>query len=231
MRLNKYLAAAGVASRRKCDELIASGKVRINGETGVLGSDVSEDDVVFCEGKRVQITHKKYFLLNKPSGYICSCNDEKNRRSVLELLPNDVRLFPVGRLDYNTEGLLILTNDGDTANKLMHPRHKVLKEYYAEVEGKVLPSDIQLLREGVRLDDGFTTSKAKVELKSSGKISRLYITIGEGKNRQVRRMLEALGFQVLYLCRTKIGEIVLQDLALGSYRELTLDEISYINQL
>ena len=150
----------------------------------------------------------------------------------MTLVKSNMRLFHVGRLDCETEGLLILTNDGDLANKLMHPKHRVLKEYYAEVEGRLTSEHLAALRNGVTLDDGFVTSKAKVRLIASGKISRVYLTIGEGKNRQVRRMFEALGFPVLYLSRTQIGSIKLErDFLPGSYRNLTQEEITYLNEL
>lgn len=230
VRLNKYLSSAGVASRRKCDELIKNGEVYVNGKnTELIGMDITPNDVVTLHGKRVNICEdKKYYLLNKPQGYICSSNDEKNRRSVLELVPNDTRLFTVGRLDYNTEGLIIITNDGELTNKLTHPKHGVFKEYYVEVEGKIDQKHIETLKNGVELDDGTLTGRAKVKLVKSGAVSRIYVTIGEGKNRQIRRMFESLGYRVLYLCRTKIGEIKLENIELGQYRELTEEELDQI---
>lgn len=233
MRVNKFLASCGVASRRKCDEMIEAGRVSVNGETiGIMGRDVGPADVVMLDGVEVHPTaEKEYYLLNKPAGYVCSCSDERGRATVLSLIKSDARLFPVGRLDYDTEGLLIITNDGDLSNKVAHPSNHVKKEYYAEVEGIVQPEHIKLLRSGVSLDDGRAAAKAEVRLVASGKISRLYITIGEGRNRQVRRMFEAMGLTVLYLSRTKLGEIVLDgSLKPGEYRPLTDEELNYLRQ-
>ena len=231
MRLNKFLAEAGVASRRKCDILIDEGKVTVNGAVAEKGLQVDiEKDVVVCNKEQVTISEEKiYIMLNKPLGYVSTCSDDKGRNTVLDLINIDgIRLFPVGRLDYDTEGMLIITNDGDFSFKLIHPKYEVKKIYYATVSGVFTKEAKDKLEKGIRLD-GVLTSKCSVEIiKSTPKSSVILVTISEGKNRQVRRMLEFLGFQVLYLKRESIGGLSLGNLAVGEWRYLTKKEINIL---
>lgn len=228
MRINKYIAQAGVASRRKADDLIACGNVRVNG--AVLrepGYDVAEGDVVEVNGRRIQAEEKKvYLLLNKPVGYVTTVSDEKNRDTVMDLVQDvDARIFPVGRLDYNTSGMLIMTNDGDFAYRLTHPRHEMTKTYRARVSGVLSKEKCARLENGVDIG-GFVTSKAKVSvIKGLPRSTIVDITIHEGKNRQVRKMFKAIGNPVQTLTRTAIGNVHLGRLAEGHYRKLTREEI------
>ena len=231
MRLNKYIAAAGLASRRKADELIACGNVKINGLTiKELGTDVKEGDIVEVNGRVIQPETKHvYIMLNKPIGYITSLEDEKDRPTVVELLTDvNERVFPIGRLDYNTSGLLLLTNDGDLAYKLTHPKHHIYKTYRARVQGVLSKERIAKLSKGVDIG-GFVTSKANVKLIKQGERSAIVeIQIYEGKNRQVRKMFAAVGNRVQELERVAVGELYLGHLKEGHYRKLTPKEIEYL---
>ena len=230
MRINKYIAQAGVASRRKADELIANGNVKVNGL--ILkepGYDVVTGDVVEVNGRRIEAEEKKvYILLNKPVGYITSVSDDRDRLTVMDLVQDvDARIFPVGRLDYNTSGMLIMTNDGDFAYTLSHPKHEMTKTYRAVVAGVLSNEKCAKLREGVDIG-GFVTSKAKVEIfKGHPRNTVVDITIHEGKNRQVRKMFKAVGNNVQSLERIAIGDVRLGRLAEGHYRKLTREEIEY----
>jgi 23S rRNA pseudouridine2605 synthase len=231
MRLNKYIAQAGIASRRKADELTINGQIKINGKTmREPGYDVMPDDVVSVAGK--VITNREalvYYALNKPPGYITTTADEQDRPTVLSLL-RDVseRIFPVGRLDAATTGLLILTNDGELAQHLAHPSQHVYKTYVAEVEGIVSPEKLRLLREGI-LVDGRKTAPALVQIaREMEHQTTLEIRIYEGRNRQVRKMCAAAGHPVRKLERTAIGDIRLGRLKQGHYRKLTRQEIDYL---
>lgn len=234
MRLNKYIAQAGIASRRGADLLISNGNVKINGVTvRELGTDVKEGDRVEVNGRSLENSEKKvYIVLNKPLGYVTTTSDDKNRATVLELTADvPERIFPVGRLDYNTTGLLILTNDGELAYRITHPKHHVYKTYRAEVQGVLSNERIAKLRKGVDIG-GFVTSPAKVEVIRQGERSALVeIQIYEGKNRQVRKMFAAVGNKVTALERTAIGEIKLGRLMTGHYRKLTNAEIEYLKKL
>lgn len=235
MRLNKFLAAAGVASRRKCDNLIKNGEIRMNGKTGdFTGAQVDpEKDVIEYRGRRIQLPdHKIYLVLNKPSGYISTCADDKGRETVLNIIKDNTnRLFPVGRLDFETEGLLILTNDGELAYRLTHPRHEIEKKYYGIIKGNMTAEKKEHLENGILLE-GRLTSRSKITvLNANEKKSEITITIHEGRNRQVRRMMEAVGLQVEYLCRVSMGNISLKGLKPGEYRRLTENEINYIKSL
>ncbi len=231
MRINKYIAQAGVASRRKADELIACGNVRVNG--AVLkepGYDVDEGDVVEVNGHRIQAETKKvYILLNKPEGYVTTVSDDRDRDTVMDLVEDvDARIFPVGRLDYNTSGLLILTNDGDFAYRLTHPKHEMPKTYRARVSGVLSKEKCARLENGVDIG-GYVTSKAKVSvIRGLPKSTIVDITIHEGKNRQVRKMFKAVGNPVQELTRIAIGNVRLGRLAEGHYRKLTHEEIEYL---
>jgi len=228
MRLNKYIAAAGVASRRKADELTKNGNVKINGQTVTApGTDVQEGDRVEVNGLAVRPeTRFLYLLLNKPKGYITTASDEKGRPTVLELITDiEQRLFPVGRLDANTTGMLLLTNDGDFAQRISHPSNEASKTYRARVTGVLSKEKLAQLRRGVDIG-GFTTSPAEITLlKQTGSSAVVDITIHEGKNHQVRRMFAAVGSKVLELERTAIGTVRLGNLKSGHYRKLKKPEI------
>jgi 23S rRNA pseudouridine2605 synthase len=222
-RLQKVLARIGWGSRRVCEDLISAGRVTVNGEVAVLGRRVNPDtDLVEVDGAPVGVRPGLvHYLVNKPLGVVTTAKDPQGRPTVLDLVPPEPRVFPVGRLDRDTGGLLILTNDGELANRLMHPRHGVEKEYLVEVDGGALsPGALRQLREGVMLSDG-VTAPAKASQPEPGV---LRITIHEGRNRQVRRMCEAVGHPVLRLIRTRIGPLSDRNLAPGVWRELTREE-------
>jgi 23S rRNA pseudouridine2605 synthase len=225
-RLQKVLARAGFGSRRACEELIDSGRVTVNGETATLGRRVDMDfDQVEVDGARIGgLPQYVHYLLNKPTGVVTSASDPHGRRTVTELLPRKPRAFPVGRLDADTEGLLIVTNDGDLAQRLSHPSFGVEKEYLAKVEGVPKRSEIKRLRDGVELEDGRTTP-AKVSVVGDPVDGVLRISIHEGRNRQVRRMCEAVGHPVSRLVRVRIGPIRLRDLQPGEWRKLSAREV------
>lgn len=231
IRLQKYLARCGIASRRHAEELIRQGRVKVNGVTVTeMGVTVSPGDLVEFDGKPVVPEEKPvYILLNKPAGYVTTVSDPQGRKTVMDLLKGvKERVYPVGRLDYGTEGLLILTNDGDFAYKSTHPRHQVNKTYIAEVEGIPSNEALRKLRDGVMLD-GRLTSPADVKiLKQKKRSAVLKITIHEGRNRQVRRMCEAVGHPVLFLKRISIGGLRLGNLKPGEWRYLTASELKKI---
>ncbi|HEX4868319.1 MAG TPA: pseudouridine synthase [Acidimicrobiales bacterium] len=223
VRLQKVLAQAGLGSRRVCEDLIDRRRVKVNGEVAVLGRRVDpEVDVIEVDGAQIGVRPGLvHYLLNKPAGTITTASDTHGRPTVLGLVPAAPRVFPVGRLDADTEGLLLITNDGDLAHRLTHPSYGVDKEYLVEVEGEPHRGAIRRLREGVELDDGIT-APAKVALLGD---HLLRITIHEGRNRQVRRMCEAVGTPVVRLVRTRIGPLVDRSLAPGAWRPLTQDEV------
>lgn len=231
MRINKYIASCGEASRRAADELIQQGRVSVNGK--ILkepGYDVKEGDEVRLFGRVITPETKKvYYLLNKPTGYVTTTMDKEGRPTVMDLVSGEgIRLFPVGRLDYNTSGLLILTNDGELSNKLMHPSKEFPKTYRVRAAGTVTLSDIRKLENGVDIG-GFVTSKAEAKLIRHDKNSTIVdITIHEGKNRQVRRMFKAIGCPVQELTRIGLGTLVIGRLAVGSYRKLSREEVEYL---
>lgn len=229
-RLQKYLANSGVASRRKCEELILQGKVEVNGKVVTeLGTKINpEKDIVKFDGKEVkQVKKMVYILLNKPIGYVTTADDQFDRDTVLDLVKVKERIVPVGRLDMYTSGALILTNDGDFVYKVTHPKHEIEKTYTVTVKGIVQNSEVEQLRKGVKIDD-YTTKPAKVKILKTDtekNFSRLEITIHEGKNRQVRKMCEAVNRKVLALHRSKIGGIGVKDIELGKWRYLRENEI------
>lgn len=234
MRLNKYIASAGVCSRRKADELIANGNVKVNGASvREHGVQVEPGDVVAVNGKVIEEPADKiYVAVNKPLGYITSMDDDKGRATVAELV-DDIpeRLFPVGRLDYNTTGLLIMTNDGQLTYTLTHPKHEVWKTYVAVVAGVLSDTRIAKLRKGEDIG-GFVTSPAKVKvIKQMPRHAVVEIKIREGKNRQVRKMFAAVGNKVQSLERTAIGDMRLGRLMSGHYRKLTRQEVEYLKSL
>ena len=223
-RLQKVLAIRGWGSRRVCEDLISEGRVTVNGEVAVLGRRVdTEHDHVEVDGVPIGVKPGLvYYLLNKPSGVVTTSHDTHERPTVVELVPEEPRVYPVGRLDIDTEGLLLLTNDGDLAQRLTHPSHGVEKEYLVEVaEGPVAQGKLRQLRDGVELDDGIT-APAKVSQPTPGV---LRLTIHEGRNRQVRRMCEAIGHPVLRLVRVRIGTLRDATLGPGEWRALTAGEI------
>ena len=227
-RLQKVLAAAGYGSRRVCEELIAEGRVTVDGEVAVLGRRVAVDTArVEVDGVPVGVRPGLvYYLLNKPRGVVTTASDPQGRPTVLDLVPPEPRVFPVGRLDVDTEGLLLLTNDGDLAHRLTHPSFGIEKEYLAEVEGRPSPGALRRLRTGVDLEDGRTApAKASVV---DGRALRL--TIHEGKNRQVRRMCAAVGHPVVRLVRVRIGPLADRDLPPGRYRPLNRDEVRSLQE-
>lgn len=230
-RLQKYLAEAGIASRRKCEEYIVQGKVKVNGKlVTTLGTKVNpETDKVEYNGRILEnkIEEHTYILLNKPIDYVTTAKDQFNRKTVLGLVKTNKRLVPVGRLDMYTSGALILTDDGDFVYKVTHPKHEISKTYTVTLIGEVTKEDIEKLTEGVDIGD-FVTNKARVKILKIDKEqnrSRIEITIHEGKNRQIRRMCESIGKKVLALHRSKIGNIGVKDLKIGTWRYLSQKEV------
>ena len=234
MRINKFLADKGIASRRHADEIIAAGRVTINGVIATLGANVEDEDEVALDGVILETTEKKmeYYLMNKPKGVVCTVSDDRGRKTVIDLLPEGVgRVFPVGRLDYETEGLLILTNDGDLAYRLTHPMTEIPKTYMAKIEGTLTEKDLNPIRSGIELD-GVMTKKCKAHIVETNKAyTKVHITITEGKNRQVRRMFEAIGRNVELLRRVSIGQLKLTGLDRGKTRPLTEQEVFYLQTL
>jgi 23S rRNA pseudouridine2605 synthase len=222
MRLNAYLARAGVTSRRKADDLIKAGRVTVNGEPAQLNTFVAAKDRVEVDGKPVAKQPVAYVLLHKPAGVVTTARDPQGRPTVVDLVAHESRIVPVGRLDVDTTGALLLTNDGELAHRLAHPRYGVEKVYEAEVEGEPDDNDLRRLREGVELDDG-VTAPALARLVAP---SRVELILHEGRNRQVKRMLEAIGHPVRRLHRSRYAQLTLDGLAPGESRELTRDEVA-----
>ena len=234
MRINKFLADMGVASRRHADEMIENCRITVNGQIATLGMNVEEKDVVCLDGVQIERKEQKleYYIMNKPKGYVCTAKDDRGRKTVMQLLPEGVgRVFPVGRLDYATEGLLLFTNDGDLAYRLTHPTNEVPKTYMAKIEGTMTEKDLNPIRSGVELD-GVLTKKCKAHIVETHKeYTKVHITITEGKNRQVRRMFEAIGKNVAFLKRVSIGKLKLSGLDRGEVRELTMEEVAYLQNM
>lgn len=233
-RLQKYMARCGIASRRKCEELILGGNVKVNGNIiKELGTKVVEGrDSVEYNNKEIKPEENKvYFALNKPEGYISSVKDEKNRQTVIDLINVNERIYPIGRLDYDSSGLLILTNDGEIYNKIIHPRVELTKKYIAIVEGIFTEQELEKFKSGIDIG-GYITAPALIKIINiNGGQSTVEIGIHEGKNRQIRRMCSALNHNVIALKRISIGEIKLGDLKKGEYRGLTNSELAYIKSL
>lgn len=233
-RLQKYIANCGVTSRRKAEELILDGKVSVNEQTITeLGYKIdTEKDLVKANGKLIKPVDKMiYIKLNKPTGYVTTVKDQFDRKCVIDLINIPDRVYPIGRLDYDTSGLLLLTNDGDLSNKLMHPRNKVYKTYVAKINGRLNSSDVGWLRHGIKIED-YTTAPAIVDvIETDGVKTTVQISIYEGKNRQVRKMLAAVGKTVLTLKRIQFGNIKLEGLPIGSWKYLSDEEIKYLKSL
>lgn len=231
-RLNKYLADCGVGSRRECDKLIADGCVKINGKIASLGANVEENDSVSVNGRRVTPKTKNYYImLHKPKGCVTTVKDDLGRKTVMDFVDIKARLFPVGRLDYDTEGLLILTNDGDVANRLTHPKNNVEKVYVARLSGSLTEAERQTLERGVEID-GRKTMPAKVKILAKDEHhTRVEVAITEGRNRQVKKMFESVGKEVEFLKRVAEGELRLGGLQRGKYRFLNDREIEYLKGL
>lgn len=234
MRINKFLAEQGIASRRGADEIVESGRVSINGKTAKMGDDVTPSDTVELDGKI--LSHKvkyEYYLLNKPKGCVCTVSDDKGRKTVMDLLPAGAgRVFPVGRLDYDTEGLLILTNDGALAHRLTDPKNEIPKTYLVRVEGSMTSVQLNRLRAGVEIEKGVVTKKCKVNVvETDKKYTKLHVTLTEGKNREIRRMFEVVGKPVAFLKRIKIGDLTLTGMDRGAVRRLTPEEVFYLENV
>lgn len=234
MRINKFLAEKGLASRRAADEMIKSGRVCINGVVATLGCNVEETDEVTLDGNVVENKEVQplYYVMNKPKGVVCTMSDDRGRKTVADLLPENVgRVFPVGRLDYDTEGLLILTNDGELSHHLTHPSSEVQKTYLAKIEGTLTEKDLNPIRSGIELD-GVMTHKCKAHIVETNKAyTKVHITITEGKNREIRRMFESIGKNVSFLKRVKLGTLTISGLDRGAIRPLTEREIAALKKL
>lgn len=230
-RLQKVIAESGLTSRRKAEELIVAGKVKVNGQTITkLGTKVSPSDEIEVNNKIIEKEAKEYYLLNKPRGVITSTSDDKSRKTVTELINTTARIYPVGRLDYDTTGALLLTNDGEFANIIMHPASEIDKVYLAKLEGIIKGEEINKLKDGVMLDDTLVKA-SRVKLKKvnqEANTSMVEITIHEGKNHQVKRMFEIVGFHVEKLTRKRIGIFDLTNLKSGQFRKLTPKEIQIV---
>ncbi len=233
-RLQKVIAESGYTSRRKAEELIVKGKVKVNGKVVTeLGTKVSDKDEIEIDNKILVKETKEYYVINKPRGVITSTDDDKNRKVVTELIPTDARIYPVGRLDYDTTGVLLLTNDGEFANIMMHPKSKIDKVYLAKLEGIIKGEQIKKLKDGIELDH-VKVVPSRVKLKKVNEETNtciVEITIHEGKNHQVKRMFEAVGFHVEKLKRTRMGIFTVEDLKSGEYRKITPKEVSIVYSL
>lgn len=231
-RLQKVMAAAGVNSRRKCEELILEGEVRVNRKVvDKLPAFVDpQKDIITVNGKRIHIVEKVYYLLNKPKGIICTNSDPYGRKKAIDLIDCSERIFCVGRLDADTMGAIILTNDSELSNRLTHPRYDLPKSYEVKIKGRIDGEAIEKLKKGVWLAEGKTSKSSIKIIKRSNQETLLEITIRQGLNRQIRRMLAKVGFKVKTLKRTKIGNIELKGLKIGSYKKLTKSQISYLKK-
>ena len=234
-RLSKIIAKSGYASRRKVDELIRDGKVYVNGKIAELGCKVNKNDIITIDGQIINQNKNDYvyYLLNKPRSIITSNHDEKGRKTVIDLIDTDKRIYPVGRLDYDTTGVLLLTNDGKLTNMLLHPRNNIEKIYLAKISGIITGTDINKLKHGVIIDN-FKTSEARVKLKSFNKktnTSMVLITIHEGHNHEVKKMFETIGYKVLKLTRLSFAGLKVNNLKSGEYRLLSIKEIQKLYSL
>lgn len=235
-RLQKVLAQANVASRRKSEEYIAKGRVKVNGQViKELGFKVNKTDLIEVDGKPIKLAEHLYFLLNKPTGFLSTASDDKGRRTVIDLLEEehkDIRLYPVGRLDYDTAGLLLITNDGEFTNHLTHPSFHIEKEYLVRVTGIIIRKKIIELRNGVIIDGDYFAKPKEVrlvELNKEHQSTLISITLIEGKNKQVRKMIEAIGFKVKNLTRIRYDFLTLDGVERGKYRPLKIHEVKQLH--
>jgi pseudouridine synthase len=233
-RLQKYMATCGVASRRKCEEIIEQGRVKVNGlVVSELGYKVDTDnDEVWVDNNKIKKEERKvYIALNKPEGYVCTVKDEKGRQTILDLVKVEERIYPIGRLDYDTSGLILMTNDGDVYNKIIHPREEKNKVYIALIKGIPSRESVEQFEKGIDIG-GYITAPASIKvIKTFTDASKVEITIHEGKNRQIRRMCDALNHPVLSLKRIQVGNIKLNDLPKGKWRFLDEKEINHIKSI
>lgn len=235
MRINKYLASAGLGSRRKCEEFVLQKRVKVNGKViDNLAFDIAENDKVMIDDKLVSVPRSfTYLMMHKPKGYLTTVSDDRERKTVMELLPEEFKhLMPVGRLDYNSEGLLLFTNDGEMAQKLMRPKNEIVKTYLVKVEGEISSFDVSEIEKGVTLIDGTKFKECKVNIKEiKERKTKLEIQITEGKNREIRKIFDKFGYNVIFLKRISIGEIKLGGLTRGTCRLLRPAEIRYLKSL
>ena len=233
IRINKFLAELGIGSRRAIDKMIEEKRIKVNGILAESGIKVDKSDKISVNGKLLEFEKKKkvYFMLNKPKRVLSTAKDERGRKTVVDLIDTKERIFPIGRLDYDTEGLLLLTNDGEIFNKVIHPRTEVYKTYLVEARGNINMTTLNKLKRGIMLDDKMTLpAKAKILLVDE-RHTVLHFAIKEGRNRQVRRMFEIVGHPVINLKRIMLGELNLEGLEVGEYRPLTKKEINYLYSL
>ena len=228
MRLNKFIADAGICSRRKADEMIKEGRVTVNKKEAIIGMEITSNDIVRVDGEKIKVnTNYEYYMLNKPKRVICSNDDKFGRKLAIDFIKSKKRLYTYGRLDYMTEGLIIISNDGEVYNHVMHPRKKLYKSYIAKLDREIEEKDMEALKYGVVID-GKRTAPAKVKRIDKKEIR---IAIYEGRNRQIIKMVEILGYTVETLKRVKVGELSLGHLKTGDYRVLTEEEINYLKSL
>jgi len=219
------MALCGVASRRKSEIIVSEGRVEINGQVASINSAVNENDLVKVDGKIITLEERKvYLMLNKPLACVTTADDQFDRKTVMDYIDVKERVYPIGRLDYNTTGMLLLTNDGDLAHKIMHPSSHLTKTYVAKIKGTPSQEELDQFEKGLMIDEKMT-SPAKIRVVRDGIVQ---VQIYEGRNRQVRKMLDAIGYPVINLKRIRIGKLVLDDLKLGDYRHLTEDEVKYL---
>ena len=234
MRINKFLAECGVGSRRACDKFIEEGRVKVNGRVCGLGDNIDElhDNVTFDGKKLGKVKKYDYYVMNKPKGCVCTVKDDKDRKTVMDYLPPlNVRIYPVGRLDYDSEGMLIFTNDGDLANRLTHPSNEIPKTYLVRIEGQIEENMLAKLRAGVIID-GQKTKKSNIKVIEEHKeYTKMHVTITEGRNREIRKMFETVGKNVVFLKRIKIGDLALHGLDRGECRKLTPEEVEYLKNV
>ena len=235
-RVQKIISNLGYASRREAEKLILEGRVLINNTKAKLGDKVSSNDTIKIDDillDKTKANDKVYFLLNKPRGVVSTTNDEKGRKTIVSLIDTDQKIYPIGRLDYDTTGVILLTNDGKLTNKLLHPKNEIEKVYLAKIKGKISGSDIYKLKHGVVIDNQ-KTSSSKVKLKSYNKknnTSLVEITIHEGRNHQVKKMFEAVGYECLKLTRLKFAFLDCKNLKSGEYRKLSINEVKKLYSL
>ena len=232
-RLQKVIAQAGICSRRKAEELVKDGKVKVNNEVATLGMQVESSDTITVCGKLIRKEEKVYFLLNKPRGVICTASDDKNRKTVVDLIKTDKRIYPVGRLDYDTTGALILTNDGELANVLMHPKNGITKVYYVKVEGKLLGDEIHTLERGIVVDNK-TLKPDKIKFRkydASTNVTYASVILHEGHNHEIKKLFEYINHPVIKLKRESIAFLDILSLKSGEYRMLNPKEVQKLYSL